>query len=62
MARQKRNKSLLENDVYMLPDFPITPDKLEKLNLYRQESRDCFQKEEGMNFNLQTNINDVESI
>jgi hypothetical protein len=40
MARQKRNKLLLESDIYMLSDYPITPDNLEKLKLYRQELRD----------------------
>ena len=34
----------------MLPDYPITPENLEKMKVYRQELRDFFQKDEVINF------------
>jgi hypothetical protein len=40
MLREKRNQLLKESDVYMLSDFPITPENLIKIKDYRQELRD----------------------
>ena len=40
MLREKRNQLLKESDVYMLPDFPITPENLIKIKDYRQKLRD----------------------
>ncbi len=40
MLREKRNNLLKESDVYMLPDFPITPENLIKIKDYRQKLRD----------------------
>ena len=42
--RQERDSSLYKTDKYMLPDYPITPENLEKIKVYRQELRDFFQK------------------
>jgi len=49
--RIQRNHKLFESDKYMLSDFPISPENLEKVKIYRQELRDFFQKDEIMNFN-----------
>lgn len=35
-----RNRLLAESDKYMLSDFPITPENLEIIKLYRRELRD----------------------
>ena len=50
--RQNRNKKLDESDKYMLPDYPITPENLEKIKIYRQQLRDFFQRDEFINLNL----------
>ncbi len=39
MLRQQRNQLLKESDLYMLPDFPITPENLIKRKDYRQALR-----------------------
>lgn len=48
--RSERNNLLYNTDKYMLPDYPITPENLEKIKVYRQELRDFFQKDENINF------------
>ena len=48
--RLKRNSLLMETDKYMLPDYPISAEDLEKMKVYRQELRDFFQKDEVINF------------
>lgn len=40
--RIKRNELLIESDKYLLPDFPISSDKLELIKIYRQELRDLL--------------------
>jgi len=39
LLRQQRDEKLKETDKYMLPDYPITPEDLEKMKIYRQELR-----------------------
>ena len=51
--RNERNKLLFQTDKYMLPDYPITPENLEKIKIYRQQLRDFFQSDEVKNY---TNI------
>ena len=41
--RLKRNYLLMETDKFMIVDYPITPENLEKMKIYRQELRDYFQ-------------------
>ena len=48
--RNERDGLLYKTDKYMLPDYPITPENLEKMKVYRQELRDFFQKDEVVNF------------
>jgi hypothetical protein len=48
--RNERNNLLYNTDKYMLPDYPITPENLEKIKVYRQELRNFFQKDEIINF------------
>ena len=48
--RHKRNNLLFESDKYMIVDFPISAEDLEKMKVYRQELRDYFQKNEVINF------------
>ena len=48
--RFERVSLLYKTDKYMLPDYPITPENLEKMKVYRQELRDFFQKDEVVNF------------
>ena len=38
--KNKRNSILGETDKYLLPDFPITPEQLEIVKIYRQALRD----------------------
>ena len=38
--KQKRNQILGETDKYLIPDFNITPEKLERVKKYRQSLRD----------------------
>jgi hypothetical protein len=40
MLRQKRNELLKTTDIYLLPDFPITPDNLIVIKEFRQALRD----------------------
>jgi hypothetical protein len=47
--RHQRNVKLIESDKYMLPDYPISAEDLEKMKVYRQELRDYFQKNEFPN-------------
>jgi hypothetical protein len=48
--RENRNKKLEESGKYMLPDYPISAEDLEKMKSYRQELRDYFQRDELINF------------
>lgn len=41
--KQKRNNLLKETDIYVLSDFPITPENLIKIKEYRQALRDFTQ-------------------
>ena len=54
--RQERDSSLYKTDKYMLPDYPITPENLEKIKVYRQQLRDFFQKDELVNFPSSFNL------
>ena len=38
--REKRNRLLLESDIYMVSDYPITDEKREEWKVYRQQLRD----------------------
>jgi len=48
--RNERDSLLYNTDKYMLPDYPISLENLEKMKIYRQELRDFFQKDEVVNF------------
>jgi hypothetical protein len=48
--RIERNRHLCDTDKYMLVDYPISPEKLEAMKIYRQELRDFFQKNEVANY------------
>lgn len=52
MIRQKRNKLLAETDIYLISDYPITPDNLIKIKEYRQLLRDFMQQENIFNLEL----------
>jgi hypothetical protein len=39
MLKQKRNLILNQTDKYMLSDFPISPEQLEEVKIYRQQLR-----------------------
>ena len=41
MVRQNRNQLLKDTDLYLIPDFPITPEKLVLIKQYRQKLRDA---------------------
>lgn len=45
IKRNERDSHLLETDKYLLPDFPITEEKLNKVKAYRQYLRDLPQNE-----------------
>ena len=38
--RNERNQLLKASDIYMLPDYPISRENLEKVKIYRQQLRD----------------------
>ncbi len=40
LLKNIRNLILGETDKYLLPDFPITPEQLEIVKIYRQQLRD----------------------
>jgi hypothetical protein len=40
ILRQKRNQLLKDTDIYLIPDFPITPENLILIKQYRQQLRD----------------------
>jgi hypothetical protein len=40
IMRQQRDNFLKETDKYLLPDYPITPEKLSTIKEYRQALRD----------------------
>ena len=42
LARNTRNGILQLTDKYLLPDYPITPENLEIIKLYRQMLRDII--------------------
>jgi hypothetical protein len=42
--RNTRNSLLQLTDKYLIPDYPITPENLEIIKLYRQELRDYINK------------------
>lgn len=42
--RNTRNSLLQLTDKYLIPDYPITPENLEIIKLYRQELRDFINK------------------
>ena len=49
--RNERNQLLFQTDKYMLQDYPISPENLEKMKIYRQQLRDFFQSDEVKNYN-----------
>ena len=46
--REQRNQLLKESDIYMLPDYPISPENLEKVKIYRQQLRDYMSQINGL--------------
>ena len=50
--RENRNKLLLESDKYVLADYPINYENLEKVKIYRQQLRDFFQRDDVINLSL----------
>ena len=48
--RNERNKLLFQTDKYLLPDYPITSENLEKIKIYRQQLRNFFQTDEVKNY------------
>lgn len=50
--RLYRNKLLLESDKYVLPDFPISDEKREEWNLYRQQLRNITNDLDASDFML----------
>jgi hypothetical protein len=42
--RNTHNSLLQLTDKYLIPDYPITPENLEIIKLYRQELRDFINK------------------
>ncbi len=48
--RNERNRLLYETDKYLLPDFPISEENLEKIKEYRSALRNFFQQDEVKNF------------
>lgn len=46
LLRNTRNQLLKESDVYLIPDYPITPENLILIKNYRQELRDYMNKPE----------------
>ena len=48
--RNERNQLLFQTDKYVLPDYPISPEKLEQVKVYRQKLRDFFQSDEVKNY------------
>ena len=42
--RQRRNQLLRETDIYVLQDFPITPEQLTEVKVYRQFLRDYMEQ------------------
>ena len=49
--RNERNQLLFQTDKYMLADYPISPENLEKMKICRQQLRDFFQSDEVKNYN-----------
>lgn len=47
--RARRNQLLEESDKYLLADYPITQENLEKIKIYRQELRNFMEKPEFQN-------------
>ena len=43
--REQRDSLLAETDVYLLPDYPITEEKLDEILKYRQALRDITEQE-----------------
>lgn len=40
LMRSKRNKLLLDSDIYLIGDYPIFPERLILIKEYRQQLRD----------------------
>lgn len=55
--RENRNQLLKESDKYLLPDYPITPEKLELVKEYRNKLRDYMNLPEVKNYNSSINPN-----
>ena len=47
--RSKRNSLLAETDYFLMPDYPISQEYLEKVKEYRQELRDITKQDEFPN-------------
>lgn len=45
-VRAERNTKITETDYYLMPDYPLNPQNLEELKVYRQALRD-IPKQEG---------------
>lgn len=45
-ARTERNRKIAKTDYYLMPDYPLNPQNLEELKVYRQALRDV-PKQEG---------------
>jgi hypothetical protein len=54
--RENRDKLLLESDKYLILDYPILVENLEKMKTYRQQLRDYMNLDEIMNYNYSCNI------
>lgn len=44
-ARLERDRKITETDYYMMSDYPLNPQNLEELKVYRQALRDVPQQE-----------------
>ena len=54
--RARRNQLLEESDKYLLVDYPISAENLEKIKIYRQELRDFMNLPEVVNYNSSNDI------
>lgn len=54
--RENRNQLLKESDKYLLPDYPITADKLDLIKDYRQQLRDYTKLDGFINYTSTSNI------
>jgi hypothetical protein len=64
LARNTRNSILQSTDKYLLADYPITPENLEKIKIYRQMLRDIINinKEAILTTNFELDIPPIPEI